>query len=67
MLESTTMQQIVQFFKDVYAEFKLVSWPTKNHTFRLTAYVIGVSLGVGLYVSGFDHLFSQILSRIIAR
>lgn len=61
------MQQILNFCKEVHTEFKAVSWPSKAQTFRLTAYVIGVSLGVGLYVSGFDQLFTQILGFIITK
>lgn len=56
-----------QFVKDVYFEFKRVQWPTKQETIRLTAYVIGVSLVVGLLVSGMDVVFKEGLTLILVK
>ena len=57
----------IQFVKDVYLEFKRVRWPTKQETIRLTAYVIGVSLVVGLLVSGMDVVFKEGLTIVLGK
>lgn len=57
----------IQFVKDVYFEFKRVRWPTKQETIRLTAYVIGVSLVVGLLVSGMDVVFKEGLTIVLGK
>jgi len=57
----------IQFVKDVYLEFKKVRWPTRQETIRLTAYVIGVSLVVGLLVSGMDVVFKEGLTIVLGK
>jgi len=52
------------FIKESYQELKKVSWPTKKQTLRLTGFVIGVSVLVGLYVSGLDYIFKEFLRWI---
>ena len=55
----------IQFVKEAYQEFKKVQWPTRPQTIRLTAYVVGVSLAVGLLVSGADYVFKTLLETLI--
>lgn len=57
---------MASFLKESYTEFKKVEWPTKKETIRLTAYVIGVSLFVGLFVSGVDYIFKELLRAFIS-
>ncbi|MFC1621840.1 preprotein translocase subunit SecE [Patescibacteria group bacterium] len=59
------MKKVLDFIKGAYAEFQKVTWPTKKETRRLTLYVLGVSLGVALFVWGADLLFNKLLSTII--
>ena len=59
------MEKVTNFLKGAYEELQRVKWPSKNETIRLTAYVIGVSLGLGLFVSGFDFAFKEDLAAII--
>ncbi|OGC38408.1 preprotein translocase subunit SecE [candidate division WWE3 bacterium RBG_13_37_7] len=44
---------------------KKVKWPTKDEAIRLTGYVIGVSLAVGLFVTIFDYVFKELLTLIL--
>jgi len=53
------------FIRESIQELKKVTWPSKKETARLTGYVIGVSVLVGLFVSGFDYLFRQLLALLI--
>lgn len=59
------MNKIKRFILESVVELKKVHWPTKQETIRLTGYVIGVSLGVGLLVALFDYLFKELLTYII--
>jgi preprotein translocase SecE subunit len=58
---------ITEYIKSSYEEVKKVAWPTKKESMRLTTYVIGVSLAVGLFVTVFDYLFKQLLTVILVR
>lgn len=57
----------LSFLKEVRAELAKVIWPTKTEAIRLTAVVIGVSVGVGLYIGLLDYLFTNIFSIIIKK
>jgi preprotein translocase SecE subunit len=59
------VNKVISFVKEAYYELKMAQWPTKNQTINLTLYVIGVSLGVGIFVSLWDYLFKEMLSMII--
>ena len=53
------------YFKEVRAEMRHVSWPTRRITIVYTSIVIGVSLGVALYLGALDYIFSLALKHII--
>jgi len=53
------------FVLEAYGEFKKVNWPSREKAVRLTALVIGVSLGVALYVWVVDLLLKETLSTLI--
>ncbi|MCX8009144.1 MAG: preprotein translocase subunit SecE [Patescibacteria group bacterium] len=54
----------VQFIREVIAELKKVTWPTRQETIKLTMVVILVSGVIGLFVGGLDILLVQV-SKII--
>lgn len=58
---------LFKFINDSVEEIKRVQWPDKNTTVRLTLYVIGASLCVGIFVSVFDYGFKEILKSIILK
>ena len=55
------------FIIGAYDEFKKVTWPSREQTIRLTAYVLGVSLGVALFVWGVDVLLKELLSAALVQ
>jgi preprotein translocase subunit SecE len=55
----------VSYLKDTIAELKLVRWPTRQETTRLTLIVIGISVLVGAYVGALDYGFTSLLSTIL--
>ena len=54
-----------QYFKDVRAELKHVSWPTRSQTIAYTAVVIIASLGTAVYLGLLDYVFSAVIRHII--
>jgi len=53
------------YFKEVRAEMKHVSWPSRRQAVVYTAVVIGVSLGIAIYLGLLDYLFTAIIQHII--
>lgn len=54
-----------KYIAETIGELKLVHWPTRNTTVKLTIMVIVVSAVVALYVGGLDYLFTNLLKLII--
>ena len=56
----------LKFFREVIAELKKVSWPTRAETVKLTGVVIIISIAVALFIGGLDIAFIK-LSTIVFR
>jgi preprotein translocase subunit SecE len=54
----------VQFIKEVVAELKKVTWPTREDTMKLTAVVIALSVIVGVFIGGLDAILVHIQKLI---
>ncbi len=54
-----------QYFKDVRAEMKHVSWPSTRLTITYTAVVVLVSLATAVYLGLLDYVFSFVIKTII--
>jgi len=59
------MQKIINFIKDVIAEAKHVTWPTRKQTVVFTAGVLAVSVIVAYYLGLLDYLFSLGLKYLL--
>ena len=57
----------VQYLREVATELQKVSWPSRQHTIRMTALVIGVSTLVALYIAGLDLVFNKLLGFLFTR
>ena len=53
------------YFKEVRAEMKHVSWPSRTQTIIYTMIVLGVSLITAAYLGAWDYLFAAFIQRII--
>jgi len=49
----------INFFKEVRAEFKNISWPKKDTLLELSIVVISISVIISLILGGFDFIFTQ--------
>ena len=61
------MSKVALFINESVDELKKIRWPSRKETIRLTGYVIGVSLGVGLFVMFFDYIFSQMVTLLLTK
>ncbi len=57
--------RILQYIKESKSEMKKVTWPTKKETTKHTLIVIGVSLGVAVFLGALDYIFSKVIGAII--
>jgi preprotein translocase subunit SecE len=60
-----TISKITNFFREVIAETKKISWPTKKETMQYTLIVIGVSIAVAFFLGTLDFIFTTILNKLI--
>ncbi len=57
--------RITNFLKEVKIELKKVTWPTRQETMRYTWAVVGISLGVALFLGVADLIFQWIINRFV--
>ena len=53
-----------QFVREVIAELRKVTWPTREETIKLTGVVILISLIVAGFIGGLDYLFLSITTLL---
>ncbi|HOX21619.1 MAG TPA: preprotein translocase subunit SecE [Candidatus Paceibacterota bacterium] len=53
------------FFKEVRLEFKRVNWLTKKETIQYTLIVVGMSLGIAIFLGFFDYVFTFVLNKFV--
>jgi len=58
-------QKLILYFRETRLEMNRVNWPSRRNSFRFTAVVIAVSLGVAALLGAFDFLFRAIIGLVI--
>ncbi|MDP2944261.1 MAG: preprotein translocase subunit SecE [bacterium] len=61
------MSKITTYLKESVAELKKVTWPTKKETYNYTILVIGISLGVAIFLGFLDYIFTQGFQALLKR
>jgi preprotein translocase subunit SecE len=64
-LQNTMFDRITRFFSEAKNEIRHVNWPTRAEAVRLTFIVIGIAVGLALFLGGFDWLFSYAIKNYI--
>jgi preprotein translocase subunit SecE len=59
--------KISAYIKSSIEEMKKVSWPTKKQTKEYTLLVIGISLGVAIFLGLIDYLLNIPLEQLIQK
>lgn len=61
------MEKTIQYLKEVVAEMKNVTWPSRSQTTFFTVAVLIVSILVAYYLGLLDSIFSKILGWFLIR
>jgi preprotein translocase subunit SecE len=59
------INKFIAYIKEARIELKKVIWPSRDEVTKHTLIVIGVSLGVALFLGIFDYAFFIILEKIV--
>jgi len=59
------MNKLTNYIKESIAEMKKVTWPSKKETRNYTILVIGISIGVALFLGLLDYIFTTGFQLII--
>ncbi len=65
MFMSGIIKKLLNFLREVIKETKKINWPTKEETIKYTAIVVGVSLGVAIYLGSLDFIFNLLVTKFI--
>ena len=57
--------KINSFFAEARQEFRHVNWPTRQEAIRLTSVVIGIALGLAIFLGACDYLFTFLIKTFI--
>ena len=57
------IRKLGAFLQESRQELRRVNWPTRQETVRLSLIVIGISLGLALFLGLFDYLFTIGITR----
>ncbi len=52
------MNKLSNYVKESVGEMKKVTWPTKKETYNYTLLVIGISIGMALFLGLLDYIFT---------
>jgi len=61
------MDKTINYIKEVIAEAKHVTWPTRNQTIFFTVAVLAISVIIAYYLGLLDFLFGQGLKLLLTR
>jgi len=61
------MNKLTNYLKESVAEMKKVTWPTKKETYNYTLLVIGISIGVALFLGLLDAIFTKAFQFLITK
>ena len=61
------MDKIIGYIKEVIAEGKHVTWPTRKNTIIFTVAVLGISIAVAYYLGFLDFIFGQGLRLLLIK
>ncbi len=57
--------KITSYFKEAFEEMQKVVWPSRRETIQHTLLVIGISVGVALFIGIVDFLLTLGLEKLI--
>jgi preprotein translocase SecE subunit len=61
----TLTEKTVQYFQGAYKELKNITWPSQKEIKQHTLLVIGISLGVAIFLGLADYILTMGIEQII--
>ena len=61
------MSKLSEYLRGSIEKKKKVTWPTKKETKNYTLLVIGISIGMAIFLGLLDFIFNSGLEKIITR
>ena len=61
------MNKTKEYIKEVIAEAKNVTWPTRKQTIYFTIAVLAISMAVAYYLGLLDYIYQQGLGLLLNR
>jgi len=58
---------VFNYLSEVKIELLKVSWPSRDQTIKMAILVIIVSVATGVFLGGFDFLFSRLVGLILTK
>ena len=55
----------IDYLRDVRAELRHVSWPSRKQAINYTIIVLIISIGTGLFLGFLDFAFSSVLKHFV--
>ena len=59
------LRRTQEFIREVVAEFRKVTWPSRQELINSTVVVITVTVVVALFLGGVDVVLARIVERIL--
>lgn len=56
---------VPRYFREAFAELKLVNWPKAKLVWRLTGAVLLFGLIMGLFIAGLDFVFEKLFREVL--
>jgi len=61
------LNKLINYINETKVEMSSVNWPTRKQAINYTLLVIGVSVGVAVFLGTFDMLFAYLLKTYILK
>jgi preprotein translocase subunit SecE len=58
---------LMNYLRGAYDELRKVAWPTRKETTQHTLVVIGVSLGIAIFLGAIDYALNLGLEQLLLR
>ena len=59
------LRRVQEFVREVVAEFRKVTWPSRQELINSTVVVITVTVVVAMFLGGVDIVLARIVERIL--
>jgi preprotein translocase subunit SecE len=59
--------KLVRYFAEAKTELEKVTWPSRKETITYTLLVVGVSVGVAVFLGAIDFGLNKVLETLIAQ